>query len=154
VKTNCSGSLVRGATYGYLDCSADASASFSLLSYLVDLSAGTYFASTGFFPSLYNFTYEYRDTYCSPTCSSSNYSVAPSGPVHGSSTFTFHFSLIGPNAADDWELLVLASAHTYASISTVSQNFTSVVPLAGTARAGLDMATHGNGIVLTGIVVH
>ncbi|MCI4331507.1 MAG: hypothetical protein L3K19_06640 [Thermoplasmata archaeon] len=153
VTRNCSGALATGAVYGYLDCNVDASASFYLISYLYDATSAVYYVSPGFFPSFYNFSFAYTDTSCTPGCNRSSYSSPSGGVTNATSSTTFQYALSSPNASHVWELLVFASAHTFASVSTMYQNFVSVVPMAGIARVGFDMASHGKGAVLSGIVV-
>jgi hypothetical protein len=153
ITKNCSGTLSAGASYGYLDCSADASSSFYLLTYLFDATSGAYYFASAFFPSVYRFAYVDQNDYCAPTCQASNHSTPPGGPTSGSWNYTFHFALANPNASHVWELLVYGIAHTYASLTTSYWNFTSIVPLSGTARATLDLGSRGNGATLRSIVV-
>lgn len=153
VQHPCAGTLAPRVHHAYLDCSADASSSFYLISYLVDTTANAYYFSGVVFPSVYNFSYAYNDTYCNPTCSASNYSTPSAGPTNGSTAFTFHIALNNANASHRWELGVVAGAHTYASVTTDYLNFTAVTPLSATARASLDTASGTNGAVLTAIVV-
>jgi hypothetical protein len=142
---SCPAVVLSSTGYGYSYCSASGYAEIFGYSYLIDLTNGSYFYSSNY-PSilyLYNSTYNY--TYCySFTCYSYNYtSVSGTSPMSGSTAATWWIN--GTlNHADKYavETYVFMYADAYA------QGF----PKA-TASAALDLASSGNGISLTSIVL-
>lgn len=147
----CRGTLAAGASYGYLQCSVAASVSFYLLGYLYDATTGTFYFSSVIFPSVFNFSFESRSTVCAPACHTTRGSAPAVNGSVGSLRNTFRFDLVHPNATHLWELYFVGLVSTFASVSTIYENFTGVVPLNATARSSLDLATGGRGAWLTAV---
>jgi hypothetical protein len=142
---SCPAVVLSSTGSGYSYCSAEGFAEMFGFSYLVDLTNGTYFYPSNY-PSLVTlYNYTYNDTYCyAYTCYSYNYSGASaSSSMAGSSSATWWIN--GTlNHADKYAV----ETYVYMYADAYAQGF----PKA-TASASMDLASSGNGLSLTSIVV-
>lgn len=115
---NCP-SVTTFTSYGYASqyCYASSSASLFAYAYVWDMTNGSYFFPSNYWPGHYNSTYMYNDTYCySYTCYYYNYSYGGNGGWSGSETVTLWINSTWYTSAHSYALLLYVYASAYADI--------------------------------------
>jgi len=140
--------------YAYEDCYVSAEAYMFGYMYVYDLTNGSTFYASTYWPGAFNYSDNSTYEYCySSTCSSSNYSYGGlSGGFSGAMSNTWFINGTY-NPADSYALIGYIYGAAYASVSAYGYPAQPGGTFGGSASASFNMNTLGNGAVLNSITV-